>query len=347
MTREMSTPFTRRAFIGSGGAAIVMPRISHAATVTDATGRALPMPEKVARVFPAGPPAAILLYTLAPELLLGWPRANRPEECLYMLPDICTRAEVGRITGRGNTANLEGVIALKPDLILDVGSTSSTFVSLAERVQQQIGIPYALLDGRFDAVAETYRKLGELIGRKSEAEKLARYADDTFKIIADRTAAIAPPARPRVYYARGPRGLVTGLGGSINVETIEMLAQNVAGANKGGLANVSIEQVLLWNPDVIITIDQDFAASVRSDPAWASIKAVRENRVHLSPKMPFGWVDFPPSVNRLIGLRWLAKILYPDKFPEDMRTLTRDFYTMFYHRTPDDAQIDHVLAGRD
>ena len=88
MTREMSTPFTRRAFIGSGGAAIVMPRISHAATVTDATGRALPVPEKVARVFPAGPPAAILLYTLAPDLLLGWPRANRPEECVYLLPDI-------------------------------------------------------------------------------------------------------------------------------------------------------------------------------------------------------------------------------------------------------------------
>src|SRR5262249_12899909 len=115
----------------------------------------------------------------------------------------------------------------------------------------------------------------------------------------------------------------------------------------GGLANVSIEQVLLWNPDVIITIDQDFAASVRSDPAWASVKAVRDGRVHLSPKMPFGWVDFPPSVNRLIGLRWLAKILYPDRFPEDIRAQTRDFYAMFYHRTPNDAQMDHVLAGRD
>ena len=347
MTKKMSMSITRRTFAAGVTAAIVLPRKVRAATVTDSTGRALQVPEKVARVFPAGPPAAILLYTLAPELLLGWPRANRPEECAYMLPDICARPEVGRITGRGNTANLESVIVLRPDLILDVGSTSSTFVSLAERVQQQTGIPYALLDGRFDAVAETYRKLGELIGRKSDAEKLARHADDTFRMIAGRTASIAPSARPRVYYARGPRGLVTGLGGSINVETIEMLAQNVAGGTKGGLANVSIEQVLLWNPDVIVTIDQDFASTVRSDPAWASIKAVRDNRVHLSPKMPFGWVDFPPSVNRLIGLRWLAKILYPDKFPEDMRALTRDFYTMFYHRTPDDAQIDHVLAGRD
>jgi iron complex transport system substrate-binding protein len=317
------------------------------AAVADATGRALSALDKVARVFPAGPPAAILLYTLSPDLLLGWPRPNRPEECAYMLPDVCARPEVGRITGRGNTANLETVLALKPDLILDVGSTSTTFVSLAERVQQQTGIPYALLDGRFDAIPATYRNLGELIGRQDQAEKFARYADDTLKTIIGRAAAIAPSNRPRVYYARGPRGLTTGLGGSINVETIELLAQNVAGDNKGGLANVSIEQVLLWNPDVIITIDQDFAASVYGDPSWASMNAVRNGRVHLSPKMPFGWVDFPPSVNRLIGLWWLAKILYPDRFHEDMRALTRDFYTMFYHRTPSDMQIDHVLAGRD
>jgi len=336
---------SRRTFVATALATIGTSKAR--AEVTDATGRSLSAPEKVARVFPAGPPAAILLYTLAPDLLLGWPRANRPEECAYMLPDICARPEVGRITGRGNTANLESVLALKPDLILDVGSTSPTFVSLAERVQQQTGIAYALLDGRFDAIPATYRKLGELIGRQGETEKYALYADDMLKTIIGRTAAITPSSRPRVYYARGTRGLTTGLGGSINVETIELLAQNVAGENKGGLANVSIEQVLLWNPDVIITIDQDFAATVYGDPSWGSVNAVRKRRVHLSPKMPFGWVDFPPSVNRLIGLWWLAKILYPDKFSEDMRSLTRDFYTMFYHRTPSDVQIDHVLTGRD
>src|SRR5574338_1477207 len=95
---------SRRRFVATA-ASLALLRPARAATVTDATGRALPVPEKVARVFPAGPPAAILLYTLAPELLLGWPRANRPEECAYMLPDICARPEVGRITGRGNTAN--------------------------------------------------------------------------------------------------------------------------------------------------------------------------------------------------------------------------------------------------
>ena len=271
---------------------------------------------------------------------------NRAEECAYLLPDICKRPTVGRLTGRGNTANLEVVLKLKPDLILDVGSTRATFVSLAKRVQEQTGIPYALLDGRFDAIPATYAKLGDLVRRPDAAKKLTDYAEHTLKTISGRIADIPQDKRPRVYYARGPRGLVTGLGGSINVETIEFLAQNVAGGQHGGLANVSIEQVLVWNPDVIITIDQDFAANVRHDPGWAALAAVKAGRVHLSPKMPFGWVDFPPSVNRLIGLWWLAKILYPDRFPEDMTKLTREFYTMFYHRTPTDAQIAHVLAGR-
>src|SRR5262249_49563780 len=130
--------------------------------------------------------------------------------------------------------------------------------------------------------------------------------------------------RPKVYYARGPRGLETGLAGSINIETIEFMGvRNVASERPGGLALVSIEQVLLWNPDVIITIDRDFATGVSHDPLWNAVKAVRDGRVHLSPKVPFGWVDFPPSVNRLIGLWWLAKIIYPELFPEDLRPLTR------------------------
>jgi iron complex transport system substrate-binding protein len=337
----------RRAVLAGLAAALLAPDRARAASVIDGAGRSIPVPARVERVFPAGPPAAIMLYTLAPDLLLGWPRANRAQECAYMLPDICTRPEVGRITGRGNTANLETVLALKPDLILDVGSTSETFVSLAARVQEQTGIPYALLDGRFVALSMAYQKLGQLIGRQAEAESLADYTHHALTAITERIADVTAEQRPRVYYARGPRGLVTGLGGSINVETIELIGRNVAGGAPGGLANVSIEQVLLWNPDVIVTIDQEFAATVHNDPSWASVGAVRHNEVHLSPKMPFGWVDFPPGVNRLIGLWWLAKILYPERFPEDMRMLTREFYARFYHVTPTDAQIDQVLAGRD
>jgi iron complex transport system substrate-binding protein len=341
---------TRRTLL-CAGAALAAGRAhgrQPSSSVTDSAGRAVAVPSNVARVFPAGPPAAIALYTLAPDLLLGWPRANRPEEREFLLPDVGARPETGRLTGRGNTANLEVVLSLKPDLIVDIGTISDTHVSLADRVQSQTGIPYALLDGRFDSTAAMYRTLGALTHRDRKAAALAAYCERIVATIGDRIAAIPDDRRPRVYYARGPRGLETGLAGSINVETIEFLrGRNVAGERQGGLATVSVEQVLAWAPDVIVTIDRDFATSVRTDPVWAAIPAVRNGRVHLSPKLPFGWVDFPPSVNRLIGLWWLARILYPERFPEDLRPLTREFYKTFYHVDTSDDQIDRILAGRD
>ena len=337
----------RRVLLAGLSAALVAPRSACAATVTDAAGRNVAVPAKVARVFPAGPPAAILLYTLAPDLLIGWPRANRVEECVYMLPEICARPEVGRITGRGNTANLETVLAQKPDLILDVGSTSATFVSLADRVQEQTGIPYALLDGRFAGIAGTYRTLGELTGRADDADKLARYAEDALKTIlgridADRnngTAAGVLCARAARTRDRSRR---------LDQCRDHRNARPQCRRRNPGRARQCLDRT---DSGLGSRGDRDHRPGVRghvrNDPSWAAVKAVRDNRVHLSPKMPFGWVDFPPSVNRLIGLWWLAKILYPDRFPEDLRALTQDFYTRFYHVTPSSAQIDHVLAGRD
>jgi iron complex transport system substrate-binding protein len=328
-------------------AALLAPVAARAVSMADDAGRSINVPKRVERVFAAGPPASILLYTFASDLLLGWTHRLEPAQCEFLGAGACDKPEVGRLTGRGNTTNLEVLLKLKPDLIIDVGTINDTYVSLANRVQEQTGVPYALLDGRFDAVASAYRKLGELTSRQGEAEQFARYADTTIAKIKSRIDNIPQERRPRVYYARGPRGLETGLGGSINVETIEFLgARNVAGERRGGMATVSIEQVLAWNPDVIITIEPEFAVAVRSDPVWAPIKAVQAGRVYLSPTLPFGWVDFPPSVNRLIGLWWLAKALYPNRFPEDLRPITRDFYRRFYHITPTDAQLTHVLAAQ-
>src|ERR1700722_11611656 len=336
----------RRKVLTGLSATILVPRPARAFALTDGSGRVVAIPDKVEHIFPAGPPASILLYTFAPELLLGWTRNPDPTQCALLGSGACDKPEVGRLTGRGNTTNLEVLLKLKPDLILDVGTITDTYISLAKRVQDETGIPYVLLECRFDAAAQVYRQLGELTQRQAQAEEFARYADNTIKTVNGRIDQIPDEQRPAVYYARGPRGLETGLGGSINVETIEFLgAHNVAGGQRGGMATVSMEQVLAWNPDVIVTIEPAFAASVRADPVWTPVKAVQTNRVHLSPRLPFGWVDFPPSVNRLIGLWWLAKVLYPAQFPEDLRPLARDFYKQFYHLTPTDAQIDAVLAG--
>ena len=214
-------------------------------------------------------------------------------------------------------------------------------------MQQQTGVPYALLDGQFAAIPRSYELLGELTGRTARARDLAAAAQDTIRTVVGRVEKVPAAQRPRVYYARGPAGLETGLGGSINIEALSVMGVRLVTADTpGGLATVSIEQVLQWDPEVIITIDRDFAATVRDNPLWKGVRAVRDGRVHLSPKLPFGWIDFPPGVNRRPGLGWLGQALFPALFPEDLRGITRDFYRRFYQVEPNDAQIARVLSGR-
>ncbi|WP_026597292.1 iron ABC transporter substrate-binding protein [Methylobacterium sp. 77] len=311
----------------------------------DAAGRTVQVPDRATRILAAGPPASVLLYTLAPEAMIGWVRAPSPDEAAFLTPETRGLPAYGRLTGRGNTANVEAVLTLKPDLIIDVGSTAPTYVSLADRVQAQTGIPYILLDGSLDRTAETYAKLGELVGARERATELAADAEATIAEVRGRIASIPADRRPRVYYARGPRGLETGVAGSINTEILELAgARNVAeGGGATGLTTISPEQVLAWDPDVIVTLDPAFRQAIAGDPLWSTLRAVRAGRVYQTPRLPFGWFDSPPGINRLIGLRWLAGLLHPGLFPEPMEGVTRDFYRRFYHLDLDAAQLRTLM----
>jgi iron complex transport system substrate-binding protein len=339
----------RRRFLAGLAALPLAPRTLAQARreIVDSAGRKVALPARVDRVYAAGPPASVVAFAVAPDKLIGWTSHFRDYERPFVAPKYADLPALGRLTGRGNTANVEVVIAARPDLIFDYGSVRPTFASLADRVQAQTGIPYVLLDGDFDRMADSIEEFGRIVGEEKRGSELAAYARETVADIARRLATIPPARRPRVYYGRGPRGLDTGLAGSINMESIEQVgAVNVAAElGRGGLVQVSVEQVLRWNPDVVVTIDPNFFASVRRDPLWREIAAVKSGRVYLAPNAPFGWIDFPPSINRLIGLRWLCRVLYPEAFPEDLRPAVRDFYARIYHQTPTDAQLDALLAS--
>lgn len=113
---------------------------------------------------------------------------------------------------------------------------------------------------------------------------------------------------------------------------------------RAALPNVSFKQVLAWNPDIIVTTDEAFYYyTLRLDPRWASLTAVRAKCVYLSPHLPYGWFDFPPGPNRLIGAQWLAKILYPEIFKDDLKPKVKTFYRLFYHREPGDNVVEALL----
>ena len=332
-------------------ALLFSPEGADARTITDSAGRIVDVPDRIARVYASGPPAAIMLYVLAPEKLAGWPRALRDAERPYIAEAYRDLPATGRLTGRGDTANLEVVIGANPDLIVDFGSVNETYSSLADRVQAQTGIPYVLINGRFENTPEALRLMGEILGIEERAEKLAAYVEMLFGDIDAALADIPLDKRPRVYLARGPDGLETGLRGSINTEIIERAGgRNVADPGldspvRRGLVRASPEQVIIANPDTIVTWDPTFFESVWETPIWQGIDAVENGRVYLAPSLPFGWIDRPPSLNRIMGLRWLSAVFFPDRFPLDLEAATREFYSLFYHVDLPDEDLNRLTAA--
>ena len=316
-----------------------------ARTVRDSAGRIVEIPDRVERVFAAGPPASILVYALKPEALLGWPRRLRDYEKPYIAQPWRDLPETGRLTGRGGDANLERVIVLRPDLIVDFGSVRDTYIDLANRVQEQTGVPYILINGRFSETAASLRLLGAALGVPDRGERLAADVETTFAELRAALGAVPDKQRPRVYLARGPDGLETGLKGSINTEIIELAGgRNVADVpGQYGLVQASPEQVIVADPDTIVTWDRTFFDGVWKDPLWQGIAAVRRGRVYLSPTAPFGWIDRPPSINRMMGLKWLAGLFYPDLWPGDLRGETHAFYKLWYHVDLGEAELNRLL----
>lgn len=311
--------------------------------VVDASGREIRPPAKVERVYAAGPPASVMVFAIAPGKLAGWTRAMRPNEAQFFDAKYASLPELGRLTGRGDTANVEVVLQAKTDLIVDAGSTGPSLAALAQSVQERTGIPYALFDGRIEATPAALRALGRLMGNEREAEALASWYE-TELADARRRAALSR-SHPLVYYGRGPAGLQTGGKGSINVEVLEFLgARNAAAEARAGLVTVPFEQVILWNPQVILTTDPNFWRRAQTDRRWRAIAAVEAKRVHLSPHLPFGWFDFPPGPNRLLGIWWAGKLLEPEAFDVDLRAKAREFHRRFYHRVPSEAQLDALLG---
>ena len=140
-----------------------------ARSVVDDAGRRVEVPDRIERVFAAGPPASILLYTVAPQTMVGWTRPLSAEERAFVPAPYASLPTLGRLTGRGNTANVETVLATRPDVILDYGVLQPTYAALADRVQQQTGCPYLLYDGSLSALPRTLERVGDLLGVRDHA----------------------------------------------------------------------------------------------------------------------------------------------------------------------------------
>jgi iron complex transport system substrate-binding protein len=301
-----------------------------AADIVDATGRNVQVPEHIERVLPAGPPAAILLAVLAPDLMLGWTSPVSDEARAYLSPEAATLPQVPRLTGRDDV--IAKVVALKPDLIVDYGTVSPRYADLARATQQRTGVPTLLLDGSLTEIPHVFRLLGGVLHREGRAETLAKLAE----------ALLAVPERraghPRVLCARGTDGLTVVAPGTDLADTFTHLGwQVVAPAGQGSSRQASFDDIRALDPDIVVFSDPAMRATLDHSDTWRSLRAVRDGHALVAPALPFGWIDEPPSVNRLLGVAWLSG--------RDPTTLAALFNAVVYGHVLTPRQLDTLLAG--
>ena len=317
---------------------------------TDMAGRTVDIPKRINNVFCTSPIGTIMVYTLAPEKLAGWNSPLNLAEKKYIETRLHGLPVLGGWFGKSNTGNVEEILRVRPDIVISAGWIDHGSMSQADQIQNRLGIPVVMIDHDLKSLDKAYEVLGELLGEKAKAKELGSYCKETVSWVAAKTAAIPPDRRVRVYYAEGPEGLWTEPKGSAHVELLELCnAINVAECplKEGyGRTEVSLEQVILWNPDIIIAGEPDFYAKVFDDPRWKQLRAVRERRVYLNPVGPFTWFDRPPSVNRVIGLWWVADILYHDQLKIDIAQKAKEFYAKFYRHNLTDQEIAELLKPK-
>jgi iron complex transport system substrate-binding protein len=308
----------------------------------DSGGRRVVVPDHINRVMAADPTGEVLVFVLTPQKLIGWARA--PERGL--LPAKYARLPViGQLTGPRPTATAETVKRLRPDLVIDGGTVTPERVAFADQMQQATGTPYLLVDDSIARTPALLRTIGTLFGVEARGGDLGLYAEYAIDSLRGRLLVQSPVGRPRVYYGRGPSGLEAALPDTRAGEAIEEAgAINVAAAlGPGAPPVITLAQLRQWDPAIIIVEDRGFYAALRRDPAWRVLSAVHSKRVYLAPSSPFGWIDEPAGVNRLIGLYWLSALLYPGDNQEDVGTQVHDFYDKFYGTQLSDKQVAAIV----
>lgn len=327
-------------FVGHGSA--------EARQITDMAGRQVTVPDVIRKVYGTSPPATLMVYAMDPSLVAGLNIPIKPADTPYLDPRMATLPVVGGWFGQGRVSNVETLLALQPDIILVWWWTYSAMDEKMAQTLKPLGIPvvYMALD-RLADYPKAFDFLGKLLGREARARMLARYAQKALET-ADQVRAVIPAeSRVSVYYAEDVDGLSTECHASVHAELITLSGgENVHRCiqrTRVGKQKISMEQVLKYDPQVIVSHETLFFSRINEDPRWQNLRAVQDGRICRIPTKPFNWFDRPPSFMRLLGLKWMMHALYPQAYPMDLIAETRSFYRLFLHVDLDDDALKELF----
>jgi iron complex transport system substrate-binding protein len=246
------------------------------------------------------------------------------------------------VRGEGFAPNVESILALRPDAVFQwTNAGSGVFVPLENAGLRVFGIR----NGDQKDLRAATLLMGQVAGASTRAQALIDRQRRSETEIADALEKLPDESRPRVlYFRRVSNSLgVNGAGAYSDVLIRAAGGENVARSVPGVSQTIAFEQVLAWNPQVILlgNFDKTMPQDLYNDPRWQNVAAVKARRVYRVPLGGYRWD--PPSEESALARIWLAVLLHPDRIPRDLRQDVRDWYRFLYDRTVSDADIDRIL----
>ena len=327
-------------------AATAFAQVPATRSITDAAGRVVVLPSSVNRVADPWPAnnAMVLMLGAADKLTAtSWQAARQPWfSRLYP-----RMAQLPQAFNGAGDVNIETLVAAKPDVVLMAyGGTAPRWMATAEALR----IPVVLMPNTSLAdLKTTLRMTGEVLGEREAraAAEFIAYLNDNIRRVTRVAETIPRSARLKVLHTATPGVLfVDGL--DTVVDDWIKVAGGINAADVAGNARpVNMEQVIAWDPDVIIVGSVPNGRSRQAlldDPRWRDVKAVRTGRVYVNPTGAYLWDRH--SAEAALQVLWAAKTLYPERFADiDIARETRAFYTRFFRHALTDAELASILAA--
>lgn len=317
--------------------------------ITDMFGRHFSLSDHPRKVYSASPPDTWLLYAIDPAMLAGLNLPIREQDRKYLHRHVLNLPLVGGTFGEASTPHMEMLLRMSPELV--VVSNDETGLSLkVNQGMKMLNRPVLEMTlARPADYPAAFLRMGRILGREQRGEKLSEYCRKTLAQAAAFSRIIPNSKKVSVYYAESVDGLTTECDDSRHSELIRLAGGKNVHRCKArdlfGMEKVTLEQVLIYNPDVILAMDKGFYRSIWQDPRWRRVPAVRNKRVYLIPDQPLNWFDRPPTFMRFIGLKWVMKCLYPKEYSADIVREAREFYRLFLGVEMPDREMRKVISG--
>ncbi len=234
-------------------------------------------------------------------------------------------------------------------ILIDTGELKDGIAEDLDTMQEQLGIPVVVIETKMEDYGAAYEMLGELLGMEDRGKELSDYCTAAYDKTVSVMKNIPDSERVNVAYLLGDKGTNTIAKDSYQGQVVDLVANNVADlgevSGSGAGVEISMEQLAVWNPQTILFAEDSIYDTVGSDAAFADLDAVKNGSYYEVPGTPWNWLNSPPTVNQVMGMQWLPRLLYPDQFDDSIYDVAKSYFKTFYHYDLSESEFNEIAAN--